>query len=303
MSLNRTFRLDCRKNLLYRKKVGRDLIKWKVAYVIIGILSIILSGLVCWIYTNEDNEVKTLTDYKKLALSSNKRTVKVGIIDGNINKDHEAFRGIPSIKQKYFSDRLTDEDSIHGTSVLGVIAGNNNLGLADAKYIEVMNAVILSDGLASSKNLKQAIEWCIEQGVEVINVSIAFTVFSNELLDIITSDKAKSILFIFSNGNFDTQKRIVKRDVNNLIFVGATDSKGNKAAINSSSDADVYFQGVDILTAVGENKFKKMKGSTYSTAVATGLAVKKLQSIDYREVTQVKYLKDFIFSQSIIYEE
>ncbi|WP_256924818.1 S8 family peptidase [Candidatus Enterococcus mansonii] len=252
---------------------------------------------------NERAMVKTVSDYKNLAVSEKKRIVKIGVIDGEIDKEHIAFSDLYSIKKRYFSDNITDSDITHGTSVLGVICGNNDLGIGDSRYLEVMNAVILSDGLASSGNLKQAIEWCIEQEVEVINVSVAFTIFRKELLEIINSDKAKNILFIFSNGNFDTQKRILKKEVNNMIFVGATDSNGNKAYMNSNSNADVYFQGIDIMTAIGENKFQNMKGTTYSTAIATGLSVKKLQSTKSREENQVKYLKNFIFSQSTIHGE
>lgn len=82
--------------------------------------------------------------------------MKIGVIDGDIDKEHIAFSDVYSIKKKYFSDNITDRDITHGTSVLGVICGNNDLGIADSRYLEVMNAVILSDGLASSGNLKQA---------------------------------------------------------------------------------------------------------------------------------------------------
>lgn len=42
-----------------------------------------------------------------------------------------------------------------------------------------------------------------------------------------------------------------------------------------------------------------MKGTTYSTAVITGLVSRKLQSFKNKKDNQVQLLKQFIFSESI----
>lgn len=87
--------------------------------------------------------------------------------------------------------------------------------------------------------------------------------------------------------------------MNNVIFVGALDNFGEKSTINSTSKADIYTQGVNILTTTEKNSFSKMKGTTYSTAVITGLVSRKLQSFKNKKDNQVQLLKQFIFSESI----
>ncbi|RXA92340.1 hypothetical protein EQ860_03545, partial [Enterococcus faecalis] len=62
-----------------------------------------------------------IKDYRNIDFTTEKRVVKVGIIDGKIDNNHKAFQEIYSIKEKQFSDIIYDEDIIHGTSVLGVI--------------------------------------------------------------------------------------------------------------------------------------------------------------------------------------
>lgn len=247
----------------------------------------------------QKDEFRSVEDLDRLEFSSKKRHVKIGIIDGDIQSSHSAFQKIYSIEKKYFVTQINEIDINHGTSVLGILGGD--IGIANSEYLNVVNAVVLSNGTCSAENLKKAIKWCISQKVEIINVSISFNRFSPDVLDEISKDNSKDVLFIFSNGNFETRKRIIKKS-ENMIFVGSADSNGNKSDINSISEADVYFQGVDILTSVGMNELNKVKGTTYATALATGLATKKLQSTEKRTVNQVGELKEFLFSMGLKYK-
>ncbi|ANU74203.1 hypothetical protein DBN64_09085 [Enterococcus faecalis] len=239
-----------------------------------------------------------IKDYRNIDFTTEKRVVKVGIIDGKIDNNHKAFQEIYSIKEKQFSDIIYDEDIIHGTSVLGVIGAGYGVGIANPKFLEIISASVLSNGTTSSEQLKNAIIWCIKEKVEVVNISLSFTVFSEELVKLMSNREARKILFIFSNGNFETKKRILPA-MNNVIFVGALDNFGEKSTINSTSKADIYTQGVNILTTTEKNSFSKMKGTTYSTAVITGLVSRKLQSFKNKKDNQVQLLKQFIFSESI----
>ncbi|OJG87556.1 hypothetical protein RV15_GL001949 [Enterococcus silesiacus] len=231
------------------------------------------------------------------------RMVKIGIIDGELADNHIAFSKMNSIIKKTIVPMNKKEDTIHATSVLGVISQSSyngfKYGLADPKYLDVYNAGILSAGIAKPNDLLKAIEWCLENQVEIINISIAFNKFSEELLEVIKEGQKKNILFVISNGNFDTTKRDIP-NIENVIFVGALDSNFKKSSMNSSNKANYYFPGTKIVApSYGKNEYSEVEGTTYSAAIATGLLATKLQKDLKFEIT-FNDLKEYLKSIEVI---
>lgn len=231
------------------------------------------------------------------------REIKIGIIDGIVDENHMAFSKMHSIVKRSIVAVNKKEDTMHATSVLGVIAQNNHegrtYGFADPKYLNVYNASIISNGIAKQSDLLVAIKWCLENKVEIINISISFNKFSDELLEIIKKAQKENVLFVISNGNFDTTKRIIP-DLENVIFIGALDSNFRKSTMNSSNEANYYFPGTKILAPnYGNNKYSEVEGTTYSTAIATGLLTTELQKDLKFEIT-FNDLKEYLRSIEVI---
>ncbi len=258
------------------------------------------------IYTSRSSIFNYESFSKKYSDSNNlkKRTVKVGLIDGLVDDKHSVFFKLANFNRKMIVATNYNQDTLHASSVLSVISQNfhsdKSYGIADPKYIEVYNAAVLSNGVCKQADLISAIEWCIDKQVEIINISIAFNTFSGEIESLIEKGRKQGIIFVFSNGNFDTTERQIESK-ENLFFIGATDDHFKKSMMNSNNNADFYFPGSKIKAIVNDlGEYANVKGTTYSTAIATGILVDKLQKAAVKEEINFTDLSKYLKSVEVI---
>jgi subtilisin family serine protease len=105
--------------------------------------------------------------------TSSGATVKVGIIDTGIDPGHPDLNvkgGINTIStRKYFRD-----DNGHGTHVAGTVAAvDNDLGVIGFAHSVELYAVKAFNkrGSAFTSDIIEGIQWCIDNGIQVINMS------------------------------------------------------------------------------------------------------------------------------------
>ncbi|MBQ7040362.1 MAG: S8 family serine peptidase [Clostridia bacterium] len=107
--------------------------------------------------------------------------VRVGIIDSGISP-HQDLPNQKIVAAASFVDgEPTTEDLFgHGTSVAAVVAGQSEAGVGAkgvAPDVEIVNARVLgSDGIMDISVLPYAIDYCVEQGCDVINMSLGTNV-------------------------------------------------------------------------------------------------------------------------------
>jgi subtilisin family serine protease len=125
--------------------------------------------------------------------------VTVAVLDTGIDASHEAFKGI-EVVQKDFTGEGDGDGHGHGTHVAGTIFGQTVKGLRYAIAPGVRRAmigkVIGEAKSASTKEIIDAIQWSVDGGAHVINMSLGFdfpglvrqlTEFSGLPVDIATS--------------------------------------------------------------------------------------------------------------------
>lgn len=103
--------------------------------------------------------------------------VTVAVLDTGIDADHEAFRGLDLIQRDFTGEGNGDGDG-HGTHVAGTIFGQAVQGLRYGVAPGVRRALIgkvLGKGRsATTQELIDAIQWAVDQGAHVINMSLGF---------------------------------------------------------------------------------------------------------------------------------
>ena len=103
--------------------------------------------------------------------------VSVAVLDTGIDADHEAFRGVKLI-QKDFTGEGNGDQNGHGTHVAGTIFGQTVKGVRYAVAPGVRRAligkVIGKKRSATTKELIDAVQWAVDQGAHVINMSLGF---------------------------------------------------------------------------------------------------------------------------------
>ena len=137
--------------------------------------------------------------------------IKIAVIDTGIDYDHPDLKG--SYKGGY---DVIDDDSdpmettskqgpptLHGTHVAGIIAANGKIkGVAPESEIYAYRA-LGPGGKGTTEQVIEAIEKAVEDGVDIINLSLGNTVNGPDWPTSLALDKAveKGIVAVTSNGN------------------------------------------------------------------------------------------------------
>lgn len=174
--------------------------------------SIILLFSICILFMMKNNKfiskntyLLSYFEYKDNSLTENiylKNTRTIGIIDGPIDETHSEFSGI-TIQKKEFVKNSKIEDIRHGTSVAGlIIAKKNNKGICGMlSNVNIINAIVLENSKADQSKIADAINYCVNKKVDVINISIELYRFDKVLLQAIDYAEKNNIAIFMANGN------------------------------------------------------------------------------------------------------
>ena len=105
------------------------------------------------------------------------RGIIVAVLDTGIDAGHEAFRGVELI-QKDFTGEGDGDQNGHGTHVTGTIFGQTVQGVRYAVAPGVRRAligkVLGQKRSATTKELVEAVQWAVDGGAHIINMSLGF---------------------------------------------------------------------------------------------------------------------------------
>lgn len=103
--------------------------------------------------------------------------VTVAVLDTGIDAGHEAFSGVELVQRDFTGEGNGDADG-HGTHVAGTIFGRATRGVRYAVAPGVRRALIGKvlgvKESASTLELAKAVEWAVDEGAHIINLSLAF---------------------------------------------------------------------------------------------------------------------------------
>ncbi|MFJ7847241.1 S8 family serine peptidase [Peribacillus sp. NPDC097206] len=205
----------------------------------------------------------------------------VAIIDDGIDRNHEDLKG--KIYKGY--DTVRERKNIlpkgeHGTHVAGIIAGsaNNKVGGAGvAPTIKIMPINVFNGQYADTVDIIEAIHYAIENGADIINMSLGENHYSKALDKAVQEAYKEGVLIIAASGNDGdlkkSNKRVYPAAFSHVISVGATTSKDKRATYsNYDSSVDITAPGDKILSTFPNNRYAYMSGTSMATPIVTGVA-------------------------------
>lgn len=234
--------------------------------LLIGIYS-----LSCKVYSLEEkNKFKNF--YSSLTESSENRNVRVAILDSGIDSKHSYFQNIEIKEYNVMNPNQYATDILgHGTAIAGIITNVGNIHNAESN-VEIYSVKVLDDnGKGSYVNVIEGLEWCIQNNIDIINLSFGFKKNNTLLQDKIQEMTANNIIVIASAGNKYGFEADYPAAYNEVISVSAINEDNEIAEFSAKGKIDFYTNGTDIPILLPNDQYGMKYGSSLATAHITGL--------------------------------
>lgn len=202
----------------------------------------------------------------------------------------------------------TDDDNGHGTLIAGIIAARQNgkgvVGIAP--YAQLFNIKAFSkDGKGKVTNVIKAIDWSINNKIQIINISSSFEKDNQEQHNEIKK-AAKAGILIVAAATDNSDNAGYPARYPEVISVGSVNEQ-NKIMYSlgkHNNEIDIYSPDTDIYSTALNNTYQKSEGNSMAAAHITGiLAVilsnpKKIDKVvDHKEALERLIKTGFTYEQ------
>lgn len=217
--------------------------------------------------------------------------VVVAVLDTGIDPNHPDLPSSKIVKKENFSTEInTDDNNGHGTHIAGIIAAetNNSKGVAGIcqKCKLLIGKVLDKDEVGDAATIAKAIEWAVDNGANVINLSLATKVDVQALRDAIDDAINKNVVVVaiagncgdgnFSQNHCDEKNQILYPGAyDEVISVAATDANDKKASFSNSGERiDVAAPGASIFSTwlTSKGGYNLAQGTSMATPMVAGIA-------------------------------
>lgn len=206
--------------------------------------------------------------------------VIVAVLDSGVdtNQPDLAGRLLPGYDFVDGTSNMVD-DFGHGTAVTGTIAadGNNGVGVAGVAYgcsvlpVKVMD----SSGFAAYSTIASGINYAVENGARVINLSVAGSDASGTLQQAINFAWSNNVVVVAAAGNAATSTPMYPAACSNVLAVSATAQDDSLAYFSSYGNyVQISAPGEMIWTTQASlnNPYAPWQGTSFASPVVAGVA-------------------------------
>ena len=204
--------------------------------------------------------------------------VKVAILDSGCVQHPDLISNIIGGKNFTAEGSETDYNDLngHGTHVAGIIAGNGKvMGVAPNAKLLILK-VLDKSGNGNCQGLYDAINYAIEQKVDIINMSLGISISVNEIHTMLKKAVDNNICVVCACGNEGDGKAFTDEysypaGYNEAISVGAIDNaRVNAVFTNSNKEVDLVAHGVNVVSTHLNYEYCSMSGTSQATPHVTG---------------------------------
>ena len=231
--------------------------------------------------------VDTGVDYNHEDLKNNIWTNTKEIAGNGIDDDGNGY-----IDDNYgwnFADKNNNtlDDNGHGTHVSGTIAGeNNNYGVTGIAYdAKIMPVKALdSSGSGSYSSISKGIRYAVDNGANVINLSLGGGSSNRTLESAIDYASSKGVIVVMAAGNDggSSPQYPARYASKSGIAVGAVDKNNNLADFSNRSGTNeisyVTAPGVKVYSSVPNNQYATYSGTSMAAPHVAGIVALMLSA-------------------------
>jgi len=210
--------------------------------------------------------------------SENKgRGVKVAILDTGIDLDHPDLAVAGNVT---FVTETTsgDDDHGHGTMVAGIISAlDNDIGVTGvAPETELYSVKVLNkEGRGYCSDILSGIEWAIDNGMNVVNMSFASRLNLPSAVETVLEKAYQAgIVLVAGSGNAGYIGWVLPpARYESVIAVGATDQQDARASFSCAGPMlELMAPGVSIMSTSLGGGCSSGSGTSFSAPYVTGVA-------------------------------
>lgn len=221
--------------------------------------------------------------------------VRVGIIDTGIDEEHS---NTGQLRQSFVSakdftnSRYGYYDSHgHGTHVAGVVSAfDHSLATGSSLYIA---KALGDDGSGSNTSVANAINWLVDEEVDIINMSLGSSSRSRLIGEAISRAASKGIISLAASGNDSGVIGWPARE-SSAFSVGAIDRNKSIAGFsNFGPNLDGVGPGVRIRSLYCNGGYAVLSGTSMATPWMTGMLALRIEAERQAEVQIVDTVHAF----------
>jgi hypothetical protein len=175
----------------------------------------------------------------------------------------------------------------HGTAVASVIAGSHALTPGVAPSADILSIRVADDrGMSDSFQLAKGIYAAIENGADLINISMGSQGDSGLVQRAVEAAQAQGVLIIAAAGNNGIDQVSYPAANEGVISVGAVDAMGSHLAFsNTGEQMDVSAPGLEVNAAWGSDSAARVTGTSFSAPIVTGTIAAVMTEAGDRDLT------------------
>lgn len=210
--------------------------------------------------------------------------VKVAIVDTGIDMDHPdlvanikgGFNAIAP-KGRYKDPSDFDDDHGHGTHCAGIVAAVNNdigvVGVAPDAWLYGVK-VLSKSGSGQTSDCIEGIQWCADNGMDVISMSWGSTTYDEALNDACQAAWDAGCVLVSSAGNNGVETPDgYPSAYPSVMAISATDSSDNIASwSNYGDEIELGAPGVSIYSTYKDGEYATMSGTSMACPHVSGVA-------------------------------
>lgn len=221
------------------------------------------------------------------------KSVRVGIIDTGVDPNHPDLKDNVKMAGWVLDCKNIIDDNGHGSHVAGTIAAlDNDIGVVGvAPKVEIYSVkAFTKSGRGNVSDVIEGLNWCVENKVQVINMSFGFK-NSKALEKAIKEVYKRNIVLVAAAGNSGGNNSVMYPAGYPEVIAVAASNTDDKVAWFSSGGAqvDVMAPGAGILSTYKNGRYKTMSGTSMAcphvaAACALILSISNLDAKGVKEV-------------------
>jgi len=213
--------------------------------------------------------------------------IKVAILDTGIDKDHPDLQenikgGVNFVSKPWWKPANPDkwdDDNGHGTYVAGIVAAVDNeigvLGVAPKVWLYAVK-VLDRTGRGYVSDVIAGIDWAVENGIDVISMSLGSSSDSQALHDAVDRAYATGVVLVASagnsgDGNPETNEVEYPAKYSSVIAVAATDVlDGTPTWSAEGEEVELSAPGVEVRSTWRGGRYETHSGTSAACPHVSG---------------------------------